>query len=196
MKFLLDFTLFALISLSIGLGSSWYMLGDTNSVSSRRIGSWIVWPNAASANADPYTRAHVNKSGWLPAPPEVAIYYMADKDSYGNTLKAHCSYQIEGKPLAAKWWSMGAFSSPDKAPMKNIAEQLSFNSSNVLRKADGTFSIYLSTGIYHANWLPITGDSDITLLLRIYGAKSMDADNRGQLLEENLPIINKIRCDS
>ena len=50
-------------------------------------------------NADPYTKAHLARSGRLPLTSTTARYFLARTDSDGRELTSACEYSIEGSAL-------------------------------------------------------------------------------------------------
>ena len=53
-----------------------------------KVGPWSGWISEGNPHADPYTRAHVARSGRLPLTSTVARYFVARTDSAGRTPHA------------------------------------------------------------------------------------------------------------
>src|SRR5690606_40202050 len=54
------------VALILGIGSAWYMIEHGSLLTTARIGPWKSWLSEGNPNADPYTRAHLARSGRLP----------------------------------------------------------------------------------------------------------------------------------
>ena len=86
------------VALILGIGSAWYMIERGSMLTTTRIGPWTSWVSEGNPKADPYTRAHLARSGRLPLTSTAARYFMADTDSRGSGLTAGCEYAIFGAP--------------------------------------------------------------------------------------------------
>ncbi len=193
MAFFANLILFLALSLFVGLGSAWYALERGLPMTTREAGPWSIWHEAGQTNADPYTAAYVARAGWLPITSSHALYYVARKDSDGNPLTAECTYLLSGARLDAQWWSLGLFDA-DGRPIPNKARRFAFNSSNTVRNADGSFTIWLSREAKPGNWLPSTRGDDNMLVLRIFGpGKAEEAQSENEI-ERSLPKIKRISC--
>jgi hypothetical protein len=53
-------------------------------------------------------------------------------------------------------------------PVGNAAGRYGFRSSEILRDADGGFSIFVSASAHAGNWLPIGAPDPFALVLRLY----------------------------
>jgi hypothetical protein len=182
-------------ALVLGIGSAWYMIERGSPLTTTKIGAWSGWLLAGNPNADPYTKAHVARSGRLPLTSTVARYFTARTDSAGRLLTSACEYSIEGGPLNARWWSIALYDEYG-APIENASARYSFNSEELLRHADGTYRINLARHARPENWLP-SGDEDqhLTLMLRVYNPRETDAAGVGLIPEERLPKIERKSCE-
>ncbi len=75
------------VALILGIGSAWYMIEQGSLLTTTRIGPWKSWLSEGNPNADPYTRAHLARSGRLPLTSTAARYFAADTDSSGRSLE-------------------------------------------------------------------------------------------------------------
>ena len=182
-------------ALMLGIGSAWYMIERGSLLTTDKVGPWSGWISEGNPNADPYTKAHVARSGRLPLTSTVARYFVARTDSAGRTLTAACEYLIEGSPLNARWWSLAVYDEYG-ALIENPSARYSFNSEEALRHSDGTFRINLSSKARPENWLPSgTADQHLVLLLRIYSPRETDASGIGLIPGDRLPKIERIECE-
>ncbi len=182
-------------ALVLGIGSAWYMIERGSPLTTERAGPWESWLNDGNPNADPYTRAHLARSGRLPLTTTVARYFVAHTDNAGRSLRSSCVYSIVGSPLNARWWSLAVYDSYGGL-IENSSERYSFNSEEAVRRADGTFRINLARRARPENWLP-SGEQDqrLILFLRIYGPRDSDVSGVGQIPESRLPRIERIECE-
>lgn len=154
-------------------------------------GPWQNNPMVGSAAANVYLRAIVAHSGLLALSRDEAIYFQAGTDSAGTTLSADANYRISGRDVPGRWWSITAYGA-DYFLMSNPQNRYSFNSENVQKDADGSFSILLSRRPQAGNWLPLGDEPDFDLLLRIYNPPTSLTQS---LAQAPLPIIDKVRND-
>jgi hypothetical protein len=184
------------VALIVGIGSAWYMIERGSPLTTSMIGPWKSWLSEGNPKADPYTRAHLARSGRLPLTSTVARYFVASTDSWGRTLHSGCEYAIVGGSLNARWWSLAVYDEYGSL-ISNPSNRYSFNSEEAIRRADGSFHITLSRNARPENWLPsgVGPDRNLTLVLRVYGARNTDASGIGQIPESSVPKIERVRCE-
>jgi hypothetical protein len=178
-----------------GIGSAWHMIERGSPLTTTKVGPWDGWVSEGNPSADPYTRAHVARSGRLPLTSTVARYFVAHTDSAGRSLASDCEYSIQGFPLNARWWSIAVYDEYGGL-IENSSQRYSFNSEEMLRHSDGTFRVNLSRRARPENWLP-TGNADqpLVLLLRIYNPRETDASGIGLIPNDRLPKIERKACE-
>lgn len=193
MRTLLILVVGFLLALSVGLGSTWYMIARGSPLTTGQFGPWSVWFEAGNPEADPYTKAYLARSGRLPITSTNALYYFARTDDSGQPLRASCDYVIDGKPINAAWWSLAVYDTAGRL-IPNKAGRHSFSRTDIVRQADGSFRIVLSSAARPGNWLP-TGDSEtVQLVLRVYGPRDFNATVGGDPVERHLPEIQMVGC--
>ncbi len=183
------------VALLLGIGSAWYVIEDGSPLTTTRVGPWVSWNSLGNPAADPYTRAHLARSGRLPLTSTVARYFVAKTDSAGHALTAGCEYLIEGSPINARWWSLALYDD-NGGLIDNRAGRHSFNSEEMLRHANGSYRVYLARTARPENWLP-TGDGyqNLVLMLRIYSPRETDSLGIGLVPDERLPRIERLSCE-
>lgn len=184
------------VALILGIGSAWYMIERGSPLTTVQAGPWKSWLSEGNPNADPYTRAHLARSGRLPLTSTAARYFVTYTDGRGRALSADCEYSIIGAPINARWWSLAVYDEYGSL-VANPSDRYSFNSEEVIRRADGSFHVNLGPKARPENWLPSGSDSDrsLVLVLRIYGARNTDIGGIGQIPVEHLPKIERVRCE-
>lgn len=161
-----DVALFIGVVLLGGLVSGWYMIETGSALTTHRVGPWRAWTSAGRVDADPYTRAHFARAGSLPLTTEIASTYIARADSSGNKLYGSCGYTVEGRELAASWWSLTAFDDRGRL-ITNELRRHAYTSDTVALRADGSFTITLGRDVEAGNWLPTSGGGRLTLVLNL-----------------------------
>lgn len=185
--------LFILGGITIGLFSAWYMIEKGSSLTTTASGSWHLWVHDGDVGADPYTLAHMSRDGRLPMTSSNALYFVATNDSEGEKIAADCDYSILGKPLDSDWWSLALYTK-DGQSIQNKSKRSSINSSSLLRFENGSYEVNLAQKSRPGNWIEITGDEELTLMLRLYGIHVTKDTQRNNSIEQNLPIIRRLDC--
>jgi len=193
MSFLANFFLFVGVALLSGLGSAWYMIDRGSALTTDYFGPWVVWTAAGHIEADPYTRAHVARSGRLPMTTSNARYYLATTDGEGDKLDADCEYAITGKGPRAEWWSLAAYDGQGRL-MANTADRYAFNSQTVMRSTNGEYTIVLARDARPGNWLPVTSSYRLRLMLRVYHPVLADDRIDSTAEQGELPTIRRLGC--
>ncbi len=179
--------------IAIGLVSAWYMIEKGSPLTTTYSGSWRLWTQDGTVGADPYTLAHMSREGRLPITSSSALYFTATTDSEGEEIAADCDYLLAGKPLDTDWWSLALYTR-DGASIKNTSGHSSLNSSTLLRANNGNYKINLARSAQSGNWIEITGDRQLVLMLRLYGIHATKDTQRSDSIEQNLPIIRRLDC--
>lgn len=186
--FIGNLALFAGIALIGGIGSSWYMIEVGTRLTTVTAGPWVSWPTAATADADPYTRARAARRGGLPLSGNIARIFEARTDNSGQRLQSSCDYTVVGRGLTEGFWTIAVFDDQGHW-IPNPADRYAFNSSTVARSADGSFVVTLSRDARPGNWLPTSGAGRLTLVLTLL--ESGDAVTQGGA---GLPDIQRVAC--
>ena len=191
MPFLTRFLLFAGIALVLGLGSAWRTVSHGFFASTVRFGPWAFWFRQGTADADPYTIAHIAREGTLPITAASAMTFTAARDSEGARLSGNCTYEVRGYSVPALWWSIAAFR-PDGEVMPNKTGRASFTSANIATAPDGSFLVRLSPEVQPGNWLPSERGGRVVLRMEIL--RPLSPDNLLKSGEDVLPAITLQEC--
>ncbi|MDP4004054.1 DUF1214 domain-containing protein [Methylobacterium sp. NEAU K] len=159
-----------------------------------QVGAWTAWPRAGAANSDPYTRAVNARRGEIPLAVGEGLLLTAAVDDQGQALDATCSYRIGGGTPPARAWTLTvAGRGPRDAGQPPLRE--GFTSTEVLRAADGRFTVVLAPEVQPGNWLPIPRASGpVRLALRLYDTPV--AASVGSLDRDSVPAITRLGCAS
>lgn len=157
-----------------------------------QVGAWTAWPRAGAANADPYTRAVNARRGEIPLAVGEGLLLTAAVDDSGQALDATCTYRVGGATPPARAWTVTVAGrgarEPGRAPLRE-----GFTSTEVLRTADGRFTITLAPDVQPGNWLPSPRASGpVRLALRLYDTPV--AASVGSLDRSAVPAITRVGC--
>jgi len=181
---------FLVLSLVTGLGSAWLLVDTGPGFTGTSEGPWQSWSRIGRATADPYTRAHITRSGRLLVMSKSMLYYSTIRDSDGRKIDSECDYAISGYDPGNSWWSLAAYDGAGNL-MTNPAARYAYNASNIMRNSTGGYRISLSKIPMPGNWLPVDSDYQVRLILRLH----RDAGNKispGEPL--GLPDIRRVAC--
>lgn len=153
--------------LALGLAASGAILAGSAPFSEVSIGPWRVAVKAGSLDADPYTRAALERSGQIPLALGEGLQLVARVDSDRRPLDRRCLYRVGSRTPAARYWSLSLVDG-NGFPVENAAGRYGFRSSEILRQSDGGFAVYVSELAHSGNWLPIGHVQDFALVLRLY----------------------------
>ncbi len=191
MPFLSRFIIFAAIALVAGLGSAWRAVDHGFSAAANRYGPWAFWFREGTADADPYTLAHVARQGVLPLTAAGNMVFTATRDSAGSRLSGDCTYEIRGIAVPSLWWNIAAFTA-DGEIMPNKTGRSGFSSANILAAPDGRFTVRLSPDVQPGNWIPAARGTRVTLQLSIL--RPFNPDNLLKSGSDILPEITLLEC--
>ena len=175
----------------LGLGSAYYMIDDGFALVVGRAGPWKSWINAGGLAADPYTRAHIARSGDLPITSASGLTFASTTATAGAQLLLRL--RIIARPLAALWWTIAAFDEEGKL-IPNKAARHAFNSQSLTILPDGTQRINLGPAARPGHWLPSGDGHDLTLVLRIIRPLTVTQQGGDEAGANAMPIIRRISC--
>lgn len=194
MKHFFYFIIFAGLALFLGLGSASYLIDDGFSLIISRGGPWQAWINSGSSAADPYTRAHIARTGQLPITSASGLTYFAEYDEKGRALSSSCDYEIVARPFDAVWWTIAIFDE-DGNLIPNKAGRHAFSSQSLTVLPDGTQRIIIASQARPGHWLPSGEDQYFTLVLRIIRPVAVERDGEEQEDQaKSLPQIRRTAC--
>ncbi|QDZ01104.1 DUF1214 domain-containing protein [Nitratireductor mangrovi] len=182
------------IAIGGGAGSVWLALNTIDGVGTLTVGRWTAYPDSGTPDIDPYGKARFARDAELPLGRAEGLYFLADSDSSGQTLRRNCAYRLEGTVPVARFWTLYAADrvrSPTQG--ERTARVAGLHSRQVLRRADNSFDIAVGRHPAPGNWLPLEGVGDMVLVLTLYDTPVANgADER----DIEMPRIYRTGCDA
>jgi hypothetical protein len=187
---LVRFTIFALVGTAGGYLSAQSIIADGISGLTLKKGPWTAWSEAGTTDSDPYTKAHFAVENILPLSKFEAITFHAKTDSSDGLFQPECDYKIEGVRMPARAWTLSLVGK-DGQLLKNASQRYSFNSQNVVRRSDESFTVILSQAARPGNWIPMENVSGFKLQLDLFNTSGSARNDPSSI---PVPIINKGTC--
>jgi hypothetical protein len=185
-------TLFALaVAIVVGLGATYLALTRGAAFGPLTIGSWTAWPKTGTADADPYARASIARSGRLPTALGDGVAFSARADDDGRAFDGRCDVVLSGVTPAARFWTLSLYN-PEGELVANSVNRYGFTSQEIVRHADGSFEIVVAPRANPGNWLPTGGVERYILMLRLYDTAVGVSTKAGR--EVPMPAIKTRSC--
>ncbi|MDI7861277.1 DUF1214 domain-containing protein [Rhizobiaceae bacterium n13] len=182
-----------LIAFGLGIASTIYALNATIGFGAIKLGAWEAFPNAQTADADPYARAHRAKAGKLLYGSAEGLTFTAMVDDRGDRLRGSCSYRITGQTPPARNWTLYVARFDGRYLSPNSDRPGSTNSWTVLRNPDTSFEIVVSREAQSGNWLALPSRGTFSLALTLLDTPTAGSSG---LIDLTMPRIEKIGCDN
>jgi hypothetical protein len=179
-----------LIGALIGAASAWATLefGRTRFV--ENFGPWTHSSAAGSEAAGPYTRAIIARDGLLALSAREALYFTLFEDDEGRPLSESCIYELTGRDLATRWWSVTLYAD-DSFLAQNSDHAHAIDASRVRAGPDGRWRARISPVRGDAvHWLSSRGARrGFSLTLRVYNPQREFRPD-----ERVFPTLTTISC--
>lgn len=183
------------IALAIAFGGGiWSTLAALNASAgfgAIRIGAWSAFPQAQTADADPYAKSHRAKAGRLLYGIAEGLAFTATTDDEGLALTGACSYRIVGATPTARLWTLYAADLQDMPLSGAVELPNAVNSRTVLRERDGRFTITVSTSAKPGTWLALPAATPFRLVLTLLDTPTAGSSG---LVGLDMPAVTKIGC--
>lgn len=194
------------LALAFGLGiqSTLMALNATVGFGEIEIDGWRAFPQAQTAEADPYARAHRAKAGRLLLGSAEGLTFIATSDRSGRKLTTDCRYTLSGTVPMARYWTLSA-SRPDGGPLADPSAALAaaglptaLNSVVTLKNRDASLEIAIGSDAEPGNWLAIPPGpgapaSKQEMMLSLTLLDTPVAGNSG-LVKLSMPHIDMVGC--
>ncbi len=156
-----------LLAAAVGLGATWLTLTRGVAFGALTIGAWTSWPKSGSIDIDPYARAIIARTGELPVGAGDGVAFYAHTDDVGSPLDGRCTYLISGITPAARYWTLTLYD-PHGRLVANTLDRHGFTSTEIVREANGRFTVNVGPRARAGNWLPSGGVEQFVLVWRLY----------------------------
>lgn len=178
------------IAFSLGIWSVLLALEATTGFGAIRLGAWEAFPEAQTAEADPYAKAHRANSGQLLLGSAEGLRFSARVDDEGQPLDGNCTYSLSGQTPPTRLWTL--FAEIDGLPPR-VDDPLprALNAQTVLRRADGSFVISVSATAEPVNWLAVRGAKPFRLVLTLLDTPTAGSSG---LIDLSMPRLERIGC--
>lgn len=180
-----------IIAFGGGIWSTRIALDATIGFGAIKLGAWEAFPQAQTADADPYAKSHRANAGRLLLASAEGLTFTAGSDDAGAALTGRCSYMIYGRTPQARFWTLYA-TMPGRAAASTASPlPTGLNSRIALRNPDGNLQIAVSADAQPGNWLALPGKGNFRLVLTLYDTPT--AGNSG-LIDLAMPQIRRTGC--
>ena len=175
----------------VGLGATYFALTRGAAFGALRIGAWTAWPKTGTADADPYARASIARTGQLPIGLGDGVSFSAQTDDSGRILDGRCEVTLNGVTPAARFWTLTLYNAEGHLAANSI-NRYGFTSQEIVRRADGSFDIVVAPRASAGNWLPTGGVERYALVLRLYDTAVGISTRAGR--EVPMPSVKTGNC--
>jgi hypothetical protein len=95
------------------------------------------------------------------------VAFYARTDDAKNVFDGRCTFTVTGLTPAARYWTLTLYNL-DGGLVPNALDRHGFTSEEVVRDADGRFTINVAPQARPGNWLPTGGIERYVLVWRLY----------------------------
>lgn len=180
------------VAIGGGAASVWIMLESTPPIGTLSAGPWTAYPRAGTPEADPYSRARFAREGGTPLGRAEGLVFIAGRDSQGAALRRACTYRIEGAFPPARLWTLHAVDRTGALVPPLGRRRAALHSGMVLYEPDGNLAVTVSAHPAPGNWLAVTGDGPVQLVLTLLDTPVSTGLDGADLV---LPQIARVSCD-
>lgn len=187
-------TLILFVGVLLGISSAYMVIERERPLMAVNIGSWEAYPQAGTAQADPYSVAIYTRGAKVPLASGEGLALVARTDDSGAALDPTCRYRLSGQTPTARLWTLTATNKAGHL-VETLPGRSVISSRQLLRRADGSFVIVASTTPRSGNWLPLArapfSSDGLMFTLRLYDAPvTIGASLDGAAM----PSITRLDC--
>ena len=179
------------IAFAGGIFSTLSLLEATVGFGAIRLGAWEAFPDAQTASADPYAKAHRAKGGRLLYGSAEGLAFQADEDDSSEKLSAACDYRLSGQTPITRAWSLYVARPNGQAMLTTDGRPMALNSWTVLRREDSSFVVELSKDAKPGNWLALSGGGPFRLVLTLLDTPTAGSSG---LIDLSMPRLVRVGC--
>ncbi|MFP5075745.1 DUF1214 domain-containing protein [Rhizobium sp. YIM 134829] len=174
-----------------GIGGTIMALQATIGFGAVRLGPWTAFPDAQTAETDPYAKAHRARAGRLLYGRAEGMRFVAATDGEGKLLQGGCTYVIAGRTPPARFWTLFATDSRDTPLSDAPGRPTALNAWTVLRASDSSFTITVSPEAQPGNWMAVAHRGPVRLVLTLLDAPTANSSGATELV---MPTITRGDC--
>lgn len=186
-----------LIGAGLGLVSALAMLNQGMNIGKEKVQGWVGSHVSGDRTADPYTRALVARAGLLALTQAETLYFNRTTNEAGKPLRADCTYQLEGGPQPARWWSVTIYAADNYLPVNgDDAQSADATRMAALTKPQdlGRWKVRVSPQKGDpTHWISSKNAGDYALTIRLYNPQD---GARNDFRSIALPTIKTVSCPS
>jgi hypothetical protein len=186
-----------LIGAGLGLVSALAMLNQGMNIGKETVQGWVGSHVSGDRTADPYTRALVARAGLLALTQAETLYFNRTTNEMGKPLRADCTYQLEGGPQPARWWSVTIYAADNYLPVNgDDAQSADATRMAALTKPQdlGRWKVRVSPQKGDAtHWISSKNAGNYALTIRLYNPQD---GARNDFKSIALPTIKTVSCPS
>lgn len=179
------------IAFAGGIYSTLRLLDATAGFGAIRLGAWQAFPEAQTAGADPYARAHRAKAGRLLYGSAEGLMFEADRDDQGAPLDSGCDYRLSGQTPIARAWTLYVARPDGSVVLSAAGLPNGLNSTILARRPDSSFEILLSSRAQSGNWLALPQSGGFRLELTLLDTPTAGSSG---LFDLAMPKLEKREC--
>ena len=180
------------IAIGGGAGSVWLALDRDLRFGAVTIGAWTAYPDRGTPQADPYSKARFARETDLALGYAEGLTFTARRDAGGELLVPGCRYVVEGSLPPARFWTLHARDARGRIVDPDGERTPALHSFALLREADNTVSINVSSHPSPGNWLAVGGSASFVLVLTLYDTAIASSARIGEV---ELPQLLRDGCD-
>lgn len=184
-------TIALVIAFGGGIWSTRLALDATVGFGAIKLGSWEAFPEAQTADADPYAKSHRANAGKLLYARAEGLSFMAATDDSGARLSGNCAYRLTGQTPTARFWTLFSTGADGRPPAADADLPSSLNSRMVVREPDGSLDITMASRAHSGNWLAIPAQGQFRLTLTLLDTPAAGSSG---LIDLAMPAIRRIGC--
>ncbi|MEM7371143.1 MAG: DUF1214 domain-containing protein [Bacteroidota bacterium] len=154
-----------------------------------RNGQWQYFPSM-DLEVNPVLRAAIARSALFAVRESEVLYFLLDKDDQGLALSSHAVYELKGRKLQSRYWSICLYGE-DHFLVDNSEDRYSYNQENIqyTKEDSSAFLIRISARPQAGNWLPSGEEETFSLILRLYHPDPSVYQN---IATTSLPTLKKV----
>ncbi|HTH34782.1 MAG TPA: DUF1214 domain-containing protein [Xanthobacteraceae bacterium] len=180
-----------MLAAAVGLGMTWLTISRGVAFGSMTVGAWTARPKTGSVDIDPYARASIARTGELPLGTGDGVAFYARTDDAGYVLDGRCTFAISGTTPTARYWTLTLYDRNGRL-VANTLDRHGFTSTEIVRDAEGRFTISVAPRARPGNWLPTGGIERYVLVWRLYDTPVGVASRTSK--QDPMPAVTRKAC--